>query len=139
MSKTKEKVGSYIIKARSDGRGGARPFGLKPQVSKHFIGSMFNLGGKQYKVTTDGRINIPKKVMNDLGITGDDGRKRITMTFASSPDQARDEKTFGMFANKPLAKDKNRPNNWKVVMPRQDTKRGLKPKDGVDYNWSPAS
>lgn len=128
-------TGSFIVKARVDGRGGARVFGLKPELTKHFIGNVFRIGGKDIKVTTDGRINIPKVIMDKHGITGTDGRKRISITYSSNTNRA-GKQTFGGFVNKPLAKDKNRSNNWRTMTPRKKTKRGLKPKDSPDYNWS---
>lgn len=129
-------TGSFIVKARVDGRGGARVFGLNPELTKSFIGKTFNIGGKNLKVTTDGRVNIPKKIMNEYGITGNDGRKRVTITYSSKIDRA-SKRSYAGFVNKPLAKDKNRSNNWKTATPRKKTVRGLKPKDSPDYNWSP--
>jgi len=130
-----ETVGSYIVKARVDGRGGARVFGLSPELTKKFIGKSFTLGNKSYKVTTDGRINIPKAVMNKYGILGTDGRRRVSITWTSQWNRKK-EVTYAGFINKPLAKDKNRSPNWRITKPRKITKRGLKPADGVDYNWS---
>lgn len=133
---TSDKVGTYIVKARNDGRGGARVFGLNPELTKKFIGKQFQIGNKSYKVTTDGRINIPKSIMNKYGIMGNDGRRRVSITWSSQWNRKK-EVTYAGFVNKPLAKDKNRTPNWKVTKPRKTTKRGLKPSDGVDYNWSP--
>ena len=94
-----------------------------------------NIGGKNLIVTTDGIVNIPKKIMNEFGIIRKDGRQRVTFTFTSQT--GRDKKqTFAGFVNKPLSKDKNRSNGWRTLSPRKNTKRGLKPSDGRDYNWS---
>lgn len=128
-------MGSYIVRARIDGRGGGRVFGLIPKLSKHFIGKMFRIGDTDIPVTTDGRINIPKEIMDRHGILGVDGRKRITITYSSNTNREGDM-TYGAFVNKPLSKDKNRDNNWRTVTLRKKTKRGLKPKDSPDYNWS---
>ena len=65
-----------IVVARKDGRGGIKPFG---KYGKKQAGSMVKIGDKDYKVTKDGRVNIPKKYMEKYGITGDDGRKRIAL------------------------------------------------------------
>lgn len=130
-------MGSFIVTARSDGRGGSRPFGVEPKKSESFIGKLFNIGGRDIKVTTDGRLNIPKKIMDSFGITGKDGRKRITITYTSTGKMPGKERKYAGFINKPLAKDKNRKNGWKVTQPRLKTKRGLKSADSGDYNWSP--
>lgn len=131
-----EKVGYYIVKARVDGRGGARVFGLKPELTKHFIGNLLNIGGKDYKVTTDGRVNIPRAIMDKYGVLGNDKRRRIVITYASKTDR-QGKRTFAGYVSKPLAKDKNRASNWKVAYPRKKTDRALKPADSGDYNWSP--
>ena len=75
-----------IVRARAkDGRGGIRPFGTygKHQWRKGKGGAWVEIGRKRYKVTTDGRVNIPKKIMDKWGITGEDGRKRIAIDFSS--------------------------------------------------------
>lgn len=132
----KEKVGSYIAVSRIDGRAGARVFGLKPSMAKQFKGTLFRVGDALIPVQSDGRINIPKDVMNAIGTTGTDGRKRVTITYTSATERDGTRK-FSAFINKPLAKDKNRKTGWKVTKPRQKTKRGLKPSDSGDYTWSP--
>lgn len=130
--------GSFIVRQRSDGRGGARPFGLEVGIGQSFVGKYFNIGGKNVKVTTDGRLNISKAIMEKHGIIGKDGRKRVTITYASTESRSGKEKRkYAGFIHKPLAKDKNRKNGWKVTMPRQKTKRGLKPAESGDYTWSP--
>lgn len=129
-------TGTFIIAARNDGRGGVRVFGLSPQASKGMVGKSFHIGDKVIKITTDGRINIPKSIMNDYGITGNDGRKRVTISF-SSTSKRKGERRFAGYINKPLARDKNRKNGWKVISPRKKTDRALKPSDSRDYNWSP--
>lgn len=69
-----------IVVARKDGRGGIKPFG---KYGKRQKGATVEIGNKKYKVTTDGRVNIPKKIMDEWGITGTDERKRIAIDFAS--------------------------------------------------------
>ena len=74
-----------IVRARKDGRGGIKPFGkyTKRQWEKGKGGAWVEIGKKKYKVTSDGRVNIPKKIMNEFGVTGKDGRKRVAIDFAS--------------------------------------------------------
>lgn len=69
-----------IVRARKDGRGGMRPFG---KYGKAQAGAMVDIGGKKYKVTKDGRVSIPKKIMNNWGIKGNDGRMRIAIDFST--------------------------------------------------------
>ena len=71
-----------IVVARKDGRGGIKPFG---KYGKKQAGALVNMGGKDYKVTKDGRVNIPKKYMEKYGVKGSDGRNRIAINFSSRP------------------------------------------------------
>lgn len=75
-----------IVTARKDGRGGIKPFG---NYGKTQAGAMVDIGGKKYKVTKDGRVNIPKKIMNNWGIKGKDGRMRIAVDFSTKRSTAK--------------------------------------------------
>lgn len=73
-------MSNIIVVARADGRGGCKPFGT---YSKEQAGSMVTIGAKDYKVTSDGRVNIPKSIMEEYGRKGTDGRNRIEIHFAT--------------------------------------------------------
>ena len=79
MGQKMKRFNSIIVVARKDGRGGVRPFG---SYNKTQAGATVSIMNKDYKVTTDGRVNIPKSIM-DKGIKGADGRMRIEMRFAT--------------------------------------------------------
>ena len=91
-----------IIRADKGGRGHARPWNYGKMVNKHRYsgaGAMVDIGGKKYKVTSDGRVNIPKKVMNKYGIEGDDGRMRISISFSTKSSTAKKGKPSNHWKN----------------------------------------
>ena len=117
----------YIVRARSDGRAGMPMFGLSGSRAKSFAGQT---------VYIDGRINIPKDIMETYGVVGDDGRRRVSINFASDgqgnlgvliytpPPHQRDAQTG----------DPTRPYKGLNVY---DDEVVLEPSDGPDFNWSP--
>lgn len=72
---------TFIVTARSDGRGGFRPFG---SYSSSAAGGKVNIGEKTYQIGRDGRVNIPKSIMEQYGRIGRDGRTRVSITFSSA-------------------------------------------------------
>lgn len=58
------------VKARSDGRGGFRPF----KDWKNHIGEFVEIAGQMLQVGKDGRVNIPARIMREFGTLADDGR-----------------------------------------------------------------
>jgi len=73
----------YIVRARSDGRAGMPMFGLSGPRAKSFAGQTVHIGDRKVTVGRDGRINIPKDIMETYGVVGDDGRRRLSINFAS--------------------------------------------------------
>src|SRR5690606_41053304 len=73
----------YIVRARSDGRAGMPMFGLSGPRAKSFAGQTVYIGDREVTVGRDGRINIPKDIMETYGVVGDDGRRRVSINFAS--------------------------------------------------------
>lgn len=71
---------AITVVAKTDGRGQVRPFG---KYNKDQAGAMVKIGNKEYKVTSTGRVNIPKKIMEKYGEKGNDGRNRIHIKFAT--------------------------------------------------------
>lgn len=63
----------YIV-ADSVGRGHIRMFGT---FGANQRGETVSLGGKYYRVTSDGRVSIPKSVMDAYGVNNENGRKTI--------------------------------------------------------------
>lgn len=124
-------MSTYIVRARSDGRGGMKPFGSYSKAQK---GAYVTIGDTKIQVTSDGRVNIPKSVMDKYGTVGSDGRKRIGITFSSSggkegwknvkalvykpPERAKDQKQGSILTQPPAAGGV------------------LKPSDGQDFSWS---
>lgn len=58
------------VKARSDGRGGFRPF----IDWKNHIGEYVEIAGQMLQVGKDGRVSIPARIMREYGTLADDGR-----------------------------------------------------------------
>ena len=71
---------NFYVTQRSDGRGGIRPFG---NYSKGQAGAEVKIGEQIYKVTTDGRVNIPKSIMEKYGV-GEPGKKSIGISFSAA-------------------------------------------------------
>lgn len=125
---------TFSVVADSTGRGHIRPFGT--YGAKH-AGAMVTIGDKRYKVTSDGRVNIPKAIMDRYGITNSDGRKVINIQFGTRPgkDYWKDVKAI---VKKPLVKNKDIPTGRTVKRHRISRPKDnrLKPRDSGDINWS---
>ena len=59
-----------------DGRGGLR---IPAAHSKDFAGERLNIGGRSVGITTDGRANIPRKIMEEYGTRLPDGRYALAV------------------------------------------------------------
>lgn len=124
-------MSTFIVKARSDGRGGIKPFNT---YNKMQAGAYVTIGDTKIKVTSDGRVNIPKVVMDKYGIAGDDGRKRIGITFTTKGGKEGWKDVKAMVLT-PQDKDKN--GKQGNTIKKAGMKGGvLKPSDGSDYTWS---
>ena len=125
----------FIVVARSDGRGGFRPFGTYTPAQR---GATVSIGDRRYKVGADGRVNIPKAVMEQYGVRGEDGRMRVAIEFASKPAiDGRGE--IAAVVSRPSLLDRNAPTGSlagkiSVFDPRFSA---LEPYDSGEYNWSP--
>ena len=62
--------------ARADGRGGLR---IPSTHSRDFAGERLDIGGRSVGITTDGRANIPRKIMEEYGTRLPDGRYAIAV------------------------------------------------------------
>ncbi len=121
----------FIVSARIDGRGGIHPFGT---YGKSQSGSKVDIGGKTYTVTKDGRVNIPKSIM-DKGIKGKDGRMRLAIQF-STQNGIEGWKNVKAITSKPLKIDANKITGDKVSKHRLKDRDELLPKDSGEVNWS---
>ena len=124
-------MSTFIVRERSDGRGGIKPFNT---YNKTQAGAYVTIGSTKIKVTSDGRVNIPKEVMRTYGIKGDDGRYRIGITFSTKGGKD-GWKNVKAVVTKPLEKDKNAKQG--ATIKKSGSKGGvLKPSDSSDYTWS---
>ena len=130
-----------IARARSDGRGGITPFGLTGKDARKLAGRPVHVGDRELTVGRDGRVNIPKDIMDTYGVVGDDGRRRLGCTFSSN---AAGELAVTFFT--PRGADRNaqtgeRSQTARDVLkdPRSfiDGELVLVPSDAADFNWSP--
>lgn len=64
----------YVV-ADTSGRGHIRMFGSFGAKQR---GETVTIGGRSYKVTSDGRVSIPKSIMNAYGTPNEKGRQVIT-------------------------------------------------------------
>lgn len=127
-------MSTFIAVERSDGRAGIRPFG--EYGSKQF-GAMVTIGNKQYKVTKDGRVNIPKAIVQKFGVKGSDGKKRLSLTF--SRDKGEDGwKNVSAVVFRPKPGDKNKKTGEHITSKISPKKKDrLAPEDQHEKNWSP--
>ena len=58
------------IKARSDGRGGFRPF----KNWREHVGEYVEIAGQMIQVGKDGRVSIPARIIREFGTLAEDGR-----------------------------------------------------------------
>jgi len=125
----------FIVVARSDGRGGFRPFGTYSSAQR---GATVSIGEHRYTVGADGRVNIPKAVMEQYGVRGEDGRMRVAIEFASQAG-ADGWGEIAAVVSRPSLLDRNAPTGSlagkiSVFDPRFSA---LEPYDSGEYNWSP--
>jgi len=124
-------MSTFIVRARSDGRGGIKPFNTYTSAQ---AGAYVTIGDTRIKVTSDGRMNIPKSIMDKYGITGDDGRKRVGITFTTGGGKNAWKDVKAMVL-KPLEKDRD--GRQGTTIKKAGSQGGvLKPSDGSDYTWS---
>ena len=86
----------YVVRARSDGRGGFSPFVTHP--SSH-AGETVYIGGREAKVSSDGRVNISAAIMRGVGVMGSDGRYRVAVETGARTDDG--ERSVGLFVSTP--------------------------------------
>ena len=126
-----------IVVARKDGRGGIEPFGT---FSKAQAGAKVQIGDKSYTVTKDGRVNIPKFIM-DTGIKGTDGRMRLAIGFRTEKGGDGWKQVKAITLKPDILNGSSVKGDRIKSLPtsnQEDKERGvLTPKDSMDYNWSP--
>jgi hypothetical protein len=121
-----------IVVARNDGRGGVHPFGT---YKKGQAGYTVAIGDKKYTVGKDGRLNIPKKVMDEYGIIGKGGRRTIEIVFAWHGEGGALADVGATIAT-PHPDMKNA-ETGDIARGFADEPHLLEPADSGDYNWSP--
>ena len=72
-----------FIVADSVGRGHIKPFGRFTSEQK---GTVVDIGGRNYKVTSDGRVSIPKSVMEKYGFKDPSTGRNVVIARCSSKD-----------------------------------------------------
>ena len=125
-------MSTFIVTERSDGRGGIKPFNSYSAAQK---GATVRIGDKTYKVTSDGRVNIPKAIMQKYGVRGDDGRRRIGIQFSAQGGKD-GWKTVAAQIKTPPERAKNQSQGTVITRPPADGKY-LIPADSGDFSWSP--
>ena len=121
----------YTIRARSDGRAGMSMFGLPKKDAMKVAGETVYIGDHTVTVGTDGRINVPRDIMDTYGVTGDDGRKRLNISFASDS-----EGNLGVLAYTTGESQKNAVTGTRARK-QTDIRDYLEPEEVQDFNWSP--
>jgi len=124
----------FLVVARADGRGGIKPFG----ASGWKKGTRVRIGKRNYKVTSDGRVNIPASAMN-IGRLHK-GRRVVEVKFSHKPGRGKGKGMAmlvsrpRLMSGKPRTGKKARKLSPKMVY-MEDVE--LQPKDFTEYNWSP--
>lgn len=122
----------FLVVARADGRGGFRPFGT---YSARQAGASVKIGARSFKVGVDGRVNIPKSIMDEYGIIGADGRRRVSIQFSRAE---------GVEGWKDVAAEVGTPGarysefeTGAPVFERPAPESRIRLEDFGDYTWSP--
>lgn len=123
---------SYIIIQRADGRGELKPY-------KNFLpeeaGSKISIGDKLYSISSAGRSFIGKSVMEEYGVMGNDGRKRIQIEYGYGSRIAGERKASG-YVFTPVEGLKNADAGWvdEEEHPRDyEEEEGLTPDEEQEY------
>ena len=101
-----------VVVARADGRGGFMPF--VKHAGAH-AGELVAVGGRMAKVSSDGRVNISKAIMNEIGIRGSDGRMRVSVEVGARTDDG--IKSVGLYVSTPPSEVANVASG--VIVPRK--------------------
>ena len=72
----------YLV-ADSSGRGHIKPFGRFSGAQR---GTLVNIGGQTYKVTSDGRVSIPKSIIERYGTKDPVTGRNVVIARCSSKD-----------------------------------------------------
>lgn len=72
----------YLV-ADSAGRGHIKPFGRFTSAQR---GTLVEIGGRNYKVTSDGRVSIPKRIMERYGTKDPATGRNVVIARCSSKD-----------------------------------------------------
>ena len=75
----------FVVTARKDGRGLVRPF----VDGESHTGETFYIGGRGFKVTADGRVYIPKSIMERFG-TLVNGKRSIVLETGGTYEKAKE-------------------------------------------------
>lgn len=123
---------TFIVRERSDGRGGIKPFNSYTSKQK---GAVVTIGDKTIKVTSDGRLNIPASIMKQYGVKGSDGRYRIGIKFSAGSGKDGWKKVSAAIIQ-PDNKYKDAKQGSVITKPSHKANI-LVPSDAGDYTWSP--
>jgi len=124
---------TFIVRERSDGRGGIKPFNT---YSKKQSGAEVRIGDHVYHATKDGRVNIPKHIMQEYGVKGTDGRLRIGIQFSTKAG-VDGYKHVSAVVKKPPASLKDAKQGTPQRRFRERGRTVLNPSDFAEHNWSP--
>lgn len=118
-----------VVRARADGRGGFSPFRTHP--SAH-AGEEVAIGNHFVKVSSDGRVNIPKALMEQVGTRGEDGRYRVVVETGARTDPDRGQH-YGLYVTSVPAGYENAPSG--TVIPERIEFVGdvIHPSDTKEY------
>jgi len=127
-------MGAFTVVARADGRGGLKPFGT---YGAKQAGAMVRIGDKDYKVTTDGRVNIPKSIMDTYGELNKQGRRVINIKFKTAPGKDHWKQVDAEIKRPDKSTVGQRTGSKPRKMNIKDYVDELQPKDSNDGSWSP--
>lgn len=91
-------MSKIAVVARADGRAGVALWG---SAGKKYAGNKVWIGGKELTVTTDGRLNIPARVMRSMGVLNSAGRYTAVIQLTSAKED--DEHLIGARVYQPPA------------------------------------
>lgn len=122
--------------ARSDGRASFRPYG---KDWREHVGDIVEVAGRELRVSKDGRVHIPKSLMQEMGTRNPDGRLVIGIQTGGRYDGKGKKAHLSLGARIVKLDDEQAKYSTGELIPKEGFKRAdlhvLKASDSRDYYY----
>ena len=122
--------------ARSDGRASFRPYG---KDWRDHVGETVEVAGRKLRVSKDGRVHIPKSLMQEMGTRNPDGRRVIGIQTGARYDGKGKKARLSLGARVVKLDEEQAKYTTGELIPKEGFKRAdlhvLKASDSKDYYY----